>query len=58
MTDLLDADNPPETVADFVDRVRCSQCGAKGITEYRIVYQPADDGAFDAMRGAEQRRDD
>ena len=54
---LLSSDKPPKTVADVVTRVRCSRCGVKGAKDFRIVYQPASDGAWTAMQGAEQRKD-
>ena len=55
---LLASDKPPDTVADVVERVRCSGCGAKGAKDFRIVYNPDDGAAFNAMRGSEQRKDD
>lgn len=55
---LLATGKPPITVADVVARVRCSRCGVKGASEFRIVYMPAGDSAFNAMRGAAQDRDD
>jgi hypothetical protein len=58
VTDLLASTKPPETVADVAERVRCKRCAAKGAKNYWIVYAPATDGAFDAMRGAEQRKDE
>jgi len=54
---LLSSDKPPKTVADVVARVRCSRCGVKGAKDFRIVYQPASDGAWNAMQGADQRKD-
>ena len=54
---LLASDKPPRTVADVVARVRCRRCGVKGAKDFRIVYQPASDGAWNAMQGAEQRKD-
>ena len=58
VSDVLAGPNPPETVADVVTRVRCSGCGATGAKSYSIVYNPDTGAAFNAMRGAEQRRDD
>jgi hypothetical protein len=58
VADLLAAKTPPETVAEVVERVRCSGCGVKSAKDFRIVYEPAGEGAFNAMRGAAQHRDD
>jgi len=58
VADLLAKETPPETVADVVARVRCSRCGVKAAKDFRIVYEPAGQGAFNAMRGAAQHRDD
>ncbi len=58
VSDVLAGSNPPETVADVVTRVRCSQCGVTGAKDFRIVYNPAGGAAFNAMRGAEQKRED
>lgn len=55
---LLASDNPPEAVADVVERVRCSQCGVRGAKDFRIVFDPDNGGSFNAMRGAQQQRDD
>ena len=54
---LLACDNPPETVTDVVERVRCSGCGVRGAKDFRIVYNPEGGAAFNAMRGSEQRQD-
>lgn len=57
VANLLATDKPPMTVADVVARVRCSRCGVKGTKDFRIIYEPAGDGAWNAMRGAAQKRD-
>lgn len=41
------------TVAQAVEKLRCTQCGARQIKDYRIVYQG---GSLGALRGAEQTR--
>ena len=58
VADLLATDKPPVTVAEVIERVRCSGCGVRGAKDYRIVYEPAGDGAFSAMQGAAQHRDE
>ena len=45
-----------DTVADVVERVRCSGCGVKGAKHFRIVYDPPNGSSFEAMGGAEQKR--
>lgn len=39
------------SVAEVINRLRCTQCGMKQIREYRIIYEG---GSRDALRGAEQ----
>lgn len=52
---LLAMKHPPRTVADAVALARCRHCNQKDIQSFRIVYEPASDGAWDAMRGAEDK---
>lgn len=54
---LLAMDEPPAIVADAVARVRCSHCGQRNVKHYRIVYNPDDGSAFEAMRGSEHGQD-
>jgi len=39
------------TVAQAVEKMRCSQCGARQVKEFRIIYVG---GSWEALRGAEQ----
>ncbi len=50
VADLLSLPNPPITVGEAVERVRCAKCEAKQVNEYRITYKG---GSDDALREAE-----
>ncbi len=39
------------TVGEAIGKLRCSHCGLKQISEYRLIYQG---GSWAAMQGAEQ----
>ncbi|GAB5486118.1 MAG: hypothetical protein Pars93KO_25520 [Parasphingorhabdus sp.] len=49
---ILDRENPPETVGQTVQAMRCSSCRSQSIKDYRITYEG---GSWGALEGADNR---